>query len=229
MIRKRGATSKVAFIGALALSFGVAGTALATTEPPTSEAPAGSEAGGGGECPRDIAAAAAEEAAAETTAAPETAAPETTAAEAVETTAAPETTEAAPVETEPPATLPENVSELDANATISINPQPRENLQQGGELRISVGSLAENWNPAHPDGNEGDFSQTLQPMTYFPWNFDAEGTPQVNPDFLLDVQETEDPFTVTLTLNPEAHWHSGDPITVADWQAAWNSLNSLNP
>ena len=80
------------------------------------------------------------------------AAPATTAA------AAPATTAAAPVETAPPATLPENVTELDAEATSNINAQPRDSLQQGGTLRLPVGSLAENWNPNHPDGNELDFA-----------------------------------------------------------------------
>ena len=34
---------------------------------------------------------------------------------------------------------------------------------------------------------------------------------------------------MTYTLNPAAVWHNGNPITVADWQAQWNALNSLNP
>ena len=74
-----------------------------------------------------------------------------------------------------------NVSELDADATIDINPQPRDSLQQGGTLRLQVASLAENWNPNHPDGNERDFSYVLQPMTYFPWLIDNEGVATLNP------------------------------------------------
>ena len=103
--------------------------------------------------------------------------PATTAAAAPETTAAPRSTA-------PPPTLPENVTELDAEATSNINPQPRDALQQGGTLRLAVGSLAENWNRNHPDGNELDFARCVEPMSYFPWLVDAEGIQTLNPDFV---------------------------------------------
>jgi peptide/nickel transport system substrate-binding protein len=219
-MRRINGTAAVAALMLVALGSGSAITVAATTEP----------AGEGGQCPRDVAAAAA---------AATTAPPATTAAESVETTApvapattaaaAPETTAAGPVETAPPATLPENVTELDADATISINPQPRDRLQQGGQLRLQVASLAENWNPGHPDGNESDFAYVLQPMTYFPWLIDNEGVATLNPDYVLDFSESDDHLTLTYTLNPEAVWHSGEPITAADWKATWNSLNGLNP
>jgi peptide/nickel transport system substrate-binding protein len=204
----------------VALGSGNAITVAATTEP----------AGAGGQCPRDVAAAAA----AATTAPPATSAAENVeatapAAPATTAAAAPQTTAAAPVETAPPATLPEDVTELDADATISINPQPRDGLQRGGQLRLQVASLAENWNPGHPDGNESDFAYVLQPMTYFPWLIDNEGVATLNPDYVLDFAESDDHLTLTYTLNPEAVWHSGEPITAADWKATWNSLNGLNP
>jgi peptide/nickel transport system substrate-binding protein len=223
MIRRRGATTRAALIASLAVVFGVGSSALATT-PPTE--PAGT--GAAGECPRDIAAAAAE-AAPETTAAAAPATTEAAAAPATtEAAAAPATTEAAPAETAPPATLPEDVTELDPESAIEINEQPRDALQQGGEIRLAVGSLAENWNRAHPDGNELDFYDVREPMKYTLWNFDAEAQPTLNTDFVLESTETEDPFTVTYTLNPEAHWHSGDPITVEDYQAYWNALNGID-
>jgi peptide/nickel transport system substrate-binding protein len=223
MTRKRGAAIKSALIASLAVAFGVGSSALATTPP---SEPAG---GTGGECPRDIAAAAA----AETTAPPATttaAAPATTAAAAPATTApaAPATT-AAPGTTAPPATLPENVTQLDPEATSSINPQPRDALQQGGTVRLVVNSLAENWNPFHPDGNELDFREVLDAMNYWPVLVDAAGVRTPNPDFVLDITQTDDPFTVTYTLNPEAVWHSGEPITAEDYRANWEATNGINP
>jgi peptide/nickel transport system substrate-binding protein len=219
-VRRIKRTAVVAALAVVALGSGSAITVAATTEP----------AGTGGQCPRDVAAAAA----AATTAPPATeaaAAVETTApaAPATTATAAPDTTAAAPAETAPPATLPENVTELDADATISINPQSRDTLQQGGQLRLQVASLAENWNPGHPDGSESDFAYILQPMTYFPWLIDNAGVATLNPDYVLDFSESDDHLTLTYTLNPEAVWHSGEPITAADWKATWNSLNGLNP
>ena len=218
MTRTRGVAA-TALIAAM-LTVGGAVPVGATTEPGGSS---------GGECPRDIAAAAvAATTVPATTEAP--AAVETTAPAAAQTTAAvAETTEPAPVETAPPPTLPENVSELDSSATININPQPRDSLQQGGTLRLQVASLAENWNPNHPDGNERDFSNVLQPMTYFPWLIDNEGVATLNDDYVLEFAESDDYLTLTYTLNPEAVWHDGSPITAADWQATWNALSGLNP
>ena len=66
-------------------------------------------------------------------------------------------------------------------------------------------------------------------MTYFPWLIDNEGVATLNPDYVLDFAESDDHLTLTYTLNPEAVWHSGEPITAADWKATWNSLNGLNP
>ena len=223
MTPRRGTAFKAALAASLAVGIGVGSSALATTPPTEPTA-------GGGECPRDIAAAAAAEASTQTTEAPATtaaAAPETTAGPAT-TAAAPETT-AAPVETAPPPTLPADVSQLDAEATININAQPRDALQEGGQLRLQVGSLAENWNPGHPDGNELDFDEILEPMSYYAWLIDNEGNPTLNTDYVLEFSETDDHLVQTYTLNPEAVWHSGDPITAADWQAEWASKNGLDP
>ncbi len=99
-------------------------------------------------------------------------------------------------------------------------------MQQGGQLRLQVASLAENWNQATPDGNEGDFNDMLEPMAYFPWLIDNEGTAALNPDYVLEFTESDDLLTLTYVLNPEAHWHNGDPITAADWQANWNAQST---
>ena len=125
--------------------------------------------------------------------------------------------------------MPANVSELDAEATIDINPQPRDSLQQGGTLRLQVASLAENWNPNHPDGNESDFSNVLQPMTYFPWLIDNEGVATLNADYVAEFAESDDHLTLTYVLNPDAVWHDGTPITAADWHATWYALSGLDP
>ena len=83
-------------------------------------------------------------------------------------------------------------AELDAEATSNINPQPRDSLQQGGTLRQYVSSLADNWNPNHPDGNQLDFTQVRQPMSYFPFIFDAEAT---RPSTLTSCRASKRPRT----------------------------------
>ena len=44
---------------------------------------------------------------------------------------------------------------LSANAQ-SINAKARDQIADGGELKLEIGSLADNWNPMNVDGNESD-------------------------------------------------------------------------
>ena len=69
-------------------------------------------------------------------------------------------------------------------------------------MRQYVSSLADNWNPNHPDGNQLDFTQVRQPMSYFPWIFDAEATATINPDFVTEFEASEDLLTLTYTAQP---------------------------
>ena len=213
MTRKRGTAFRAALIASLAVAFGVGSSALATTPP---SEPAG---GGGGECPRDIAAAAA----AATTVPETTAAPATTAAAAAPATtaaAAPETTAAAPVETAPPPTLPANVSELDAESTSATSTRSRATpCSRAARSGLAVGSLAENWNPGHPDGNELDFDEVLEPMAYYAVARRQRGRAHARtPTTCSSSPSPRTASSQTYTLNPEAVWHSGEPITAEDWQ-----------
>lgn len=152
-----------------------------------------------------------------------TAAPETTVAAAPATTAAAEGTEA------PAATFE---TQLDPTSTQDINRQERDSLQQGGELRLSTSSIANNWNPNHPLGNELDYSQIRDAIDYNLWLFDAEANATLDTNFVLESTESpegEEPFTITYTLNPEAVWNNGDPIDVGDYQAYWQALNGSDP
>jgi glutathione transport system substrate-binding protein len=212
MARKRRAAA-AALIAASMSTLTVAGGGAASTEPP-GDSPACPEAAVPATAPPTSAAAAGTSPATTEAAAP------------AATEAAAETT--APASTAPPPTLPPNVTELDPNVTVNVNEQPRDGLQQGGEVRLDTGSLAENWNPNHPDGNDNDFTRMRDPMSYLLWDFDGDGNPVLNTDYALDVSVEEDPFTVTYTLNPEAQWHDGTPITVADYEAEWRALNGTN-
>ena len=75
----------------------------------------------------------------------------------------------------------DNGSGSDSTPTIApasaqdINPQDRANLAEGGNLRLSVGSLAENWNPLNVNGNEADFSDVRDAMMPSMFLFDAKG------------------------------------------------------
>ncbi len=124
-------------------------------------------------------------------------------------------------------TVAQPQTELDSTSAQDINPQPRENLEQGGELRSNVASFAENWNPWNVNGNELDFSAILGPLSPTLFDFDKESVATPNENFLLDVQVDDGPpQVVTYTLNPEAKWNSGTPITAADFIALNEAMNN---
>jgi len=116
-----------------------------------------------------------------------------------------------------------------SSTAFDTNPQDRGSLAPGGEVRLAVASLAENWNPMHVDGNEADFSDILEGMQPEYFNFDDKGVPTPNPDFLVSAEQTQDkPTVVHMVLNPKAVWGDGSPIDVDDLTATWKACNGEN-
>lgn len=156
---------------------------------------------------------------------------------------------------ESPASAPPSdgpTTELDPEATININPQPVDALQQGGEIRLAVSSFAENWNPNHPDGNELDFSQILAPMSYASFVSDEASAFTLDENFVLEIVEsgsTEIPAAPegteavaeepagTEPMGTEAPGVSGPPCTLPEDpftltytlnpEAIWNNGDSI--
>ena len=119
-------------------------------------------------------------------------------------------------------------TELDSSSAQDINIQPRDALKQGGELRLVVESLAENWNPNNVNGNEGDFDDILEPMEAQLMDVTADGVITPNPDYITDLKVVDGPpQTVTYTLNPKAVWGDGAPFVADDFIAYWQAI--INP
>ena len=115
-------------------------------------------------------------------------------------------------------------------AASDINKVDRDKLQKGGELTIPIGTWIPNYNRLHIDGNTGD-AQKLADFVLgsnFIWADDASIS--VDEDYCTDYKEEEvDGNTViTLTLNPDAKWNSGDPINYEDYKAAWEFCNGTD-
>jgi len=116
-----------------------------------------------------------------------------------------------------------------SNTAVDVNAQDRGALAQGGEVRLAVSSLAENWNPLHVDGNEADFTDVRNPLLPNYFNFDAKGVPTPDPNFLVSAEQTQaKPTIVKLALNPKAIWGDGSPIDVDDLKANWQACNGEN-
>jgi len=105
----------------------------------------------------------------------------------------------------------------EVGTTNDVNPQPRENLQDGGNLRLALNDFPPNFNSLHIDGNTGDVASIERPTMPRAFRIAADGSGTVNTDYFTSVELTSsDPQVVTYTINPKAVWSDGTPITWED-------------
>ncbi len=118
-------------------------------------------------------------------------------------------------------------------AEEDINPQSRNKLAQGGELRMAISSIPTTYNPMHVNGNHVDMAQTIGTFVLVQnWVYAADGSFKENPNFvrsyeLHDGDGKELPQKVTLSLNEDAVWGDGTPITWKDYAATWQACDGV--
>lgn len=119
--------------------------------------------------------------------------------------------------------------EAEVGATNDINPQPRENLRDGGNLRLALNDFPPNFNSLHIDGNVGDVASLMRPTMPRAFRIAADGSATVNTDYFTSVELTSnDPQVVTYTINPEAVWSDGTPITWEDLKSQIDATSGKN-
>ncbi|MBF6328607.1 ABC transporter family substrate-binding protein [Nocardia transvalensis] len=98
-----------------------------------------------------------------------------------------------------------------------INAKPREEVRDGGNLRLAVTAFPSNWNTLSADGNNGEIAGIEFPMMPRAFTLDAAGNPTVDKNYFTDVRMTgTEPQRVVYTINPKAVWSDGSPITWED-------------
>lgn len=105
-----------------------------------------------------------------------------------------------------------------------LNPNGRDNLASGGELRLAVDEFG-SFNPMGESANAelAHLQKSFLP-TFFRYDEHGEATP--NPDFLQSATKTAtNPTRAQLKLNPSAQWADGEPITAEDVIATWRACN----
>jgi peptide/nickel transport system substrate-binding protein len=111
-----------------------------------------------------------------------------------------------------------------------INPQPRDKVRDGGDLRWPIDSLPNNYNYNEVDGTIQDglsIANAVMPSLSIAT---ADGGERPNPDYLTSAVLTSSaPEMVTYTINPKATWSDGTPITWRDLEASWRSQNGTDP
>jgi peptide/nickel transport system substrate-binding protein len=116
------------------------------------------------------------------------------------------------------------------NAQTQYNPQPYDNLKDGGTLTSSISELSPQFNTFESDA-------TLYSLNVWRWynpdliNFTADGDPVYNPDYLTDVKaDTVGGNTrITYTINPKAVYNDGSPIDWHSFEATWRADNGKDP
>jgi peptide/nickel transport system substrate-binding protein len=110
--------------------------------------------------------------------------------------------------------------------TNDVNPQPRDALRQGGNLRVALNDFPPNFNSLHIDGNTGDVASIERPTMPRAFRIAADGSASVNTDYFTSIELTDtDPQVVTYTINPKAVWSDGTPITWEDLQSQINATS----
>ncbi|MBF6223799.1 ABC transporter family substrate-binding protein [Nocardia abscessus] len=110
--------------------------------------------------------------------------------------------------------------------TSDINPKNRDEVREGGNLRLAVTSFPANWNTLSTDGNDGEIGDIERPLMPRAFDVDAAGNLTVDKDFFTDVALTgTNPQQVTYTINPQAVWSDGSPITWEDIAAQAHALS----
>lgn len=121
-------------------------------------------------------------------------------------------------------TPPPNPISTPGGTTTPAPPAAR--VAQGGIVRLPVTGLPTQWNRWTPEGGSADALIARAPLTAPAFTFDDGGTAHANPDLIAGatVSDAGRRTVVTLTLNPDAVWGDGSPITAADWVATFHAL-----
>jgi peptide/nickel transport system substrate-binding protein len=114
----------------------------------------------------------------------------------------------------------------EVGATNDINPQDVTTLRQGGNLRLALTAFPPNFNSLHIDGNVADAASMLRATMPRAFRIAADGSATLNTDYFTGAEITgTDPQVVTWTINPEAVWSDGTPITWEDIAAQVNATS----
>ncbi|MEU4455602.1 ABC transporter substrate-binding protein, partial [Nocardioides sp. NPDC023903] len=101
-------------------------------------------------------------------------------------------------------------------AINDINPQDRDALRDGGNLRLALTSFPATFNSLHvdSDGEISDLTGWALPGTI---NSDAAGNLTIDHNYYTDVELIDtNPQQIKYTINPKAVWSDGSPITWED-------------
>lgn len=115
-------------------------------------------------------------------------------------------------------------------AQAQWNPQPRENIKDGGSFTTAIGEIT-------PNMNSWAASMTTDTATIWNWYnpmmtyFTPEGEFKVDKNYLVDMPTVskDGAYKVTYHLHPNAKYNNGDPIDWKSFEAAWKACGEVTP
>ncbi|MDC7802362.1 ABC transporter family substrate-binding protein [Sphingomonas sp. BLCC-B65] len=116
-----------------------------------------------------------------------------------------------------------------AITTNDINPVSRSEVTDGGNLQWALSSTIPNFNFYNINGALMDTYIVNTALLPRPFHYDASAQTSVNEDYFSSIEVTSDnPLTVTYTVNPKARWSDGSPIGAADFAGMWRANSGQN-
>ncbi|WP_028937521.1 ABC transporter family substrate-binding protein [Pseudonocardia spinosispora] len=113
---------------------------------------------------------------------------------------------------------------------IDINPHPRDQIRDGGTLRLPIDIFPNNYNYNQVDGTNSDILAITEATLPYQFTTMPDGGVVLNHDYLTSAVLTSTaPQVVTYTINPKATWSDGTPFSWRDFESYWKSLNGSNP
>lgn len=122
--------------------------------------------------------------------------------------------------------LPETGHNARIGTTSDINPRDPATLQDGGSLRLALTDFPPNFNILHIDGNSAEVAAMMKATLPRAFIIGPDGSTSVDSNYFTSVELTGTaPQVVTYTINPEAVWSDGTPIT---WEDIASQIHALS-
>ncbi|MCW1250541.1 ABC transporter family substrate-binding protein [Acaricomes phytoseiuli] len=123
----------------------------------------------------------------------------------------------------------------DISSLVSMNTQPRENLQDGGRVTLPVLNIGPDFNRNSQNGNSSANVLMLgvynTAATQGCWTYQPDGTAVLNQDFCqsFDSSTEDGKQVITIKVNDQAVWNDGTPIAADAFINTWKMRNGEDP
>ena len=107
-----------------------------------------------------------------------------------------------------------------------INAKERDELGEGGVLRLANNAFPANWNTFHTDGNEANTTEMMGALYPSLYLYTAAGEVEPEPQVTKRLELTsEDPQVMEIELNEGMQWSDGTPINYKSIENVFNIMN----